>query len=137
MENPLKLVLTINTDGDVSFVDEITRSLLRELKDESIDATSLLDHQSLQGTKAGETAIVGAILISVLPAVLPQLLTFLKEWISRGSNTTVRIKRQKEGSSLELEYDVGAISREEIKQLISDLTNLQESNPTNRTRKKS
>jgi hypothetical protein len=135
MENPIKLVLTINTDGDVSFVDEITRSLLRELKDESINATSMIDRRSLQGTKAGETTIVGAILVSVLPAVLPQLLTFLKEWISRG-NRTVRIKRQEESSSLELEYDISAISREEIKQLISDLTNLQASTLTNRTRKK-
>lgn len=124
MENPIKLVLTISAAGDVSYVDEITRSLLRELEDESVNATSMSDGRPLQGAKAGETAIVGAILVSALPAVLPQLITFLKEWISRGSNTTVRIKRQEEGSSLELEYDVAAISHDEIKQLVTDLTDL-------------
>lgn len=124
MENAIELLLTINSDGDVNFVDELSRSLLRELKDKSINATFMSDRWSPQGTKAGETAIVGAILVSVLPAVVPQLVTFLKEWMSRGSNTNVRIKRQEEGSSLELEYDIAAISHEEIKQLISDLTNL-------------
>lgn len=119
MEQPITFMLEVVSDTDKSTIDEIARQLLGELKDTNIDSISFLQDTAIQkGAKTADPVLVGALMIAVLPTVLPELLGFLRDWAGRANNRTVKIKRQQGNESIEVEYDMKNISEDEIKHLL-------------------
>ncbi len=70
------------------------------------------------GAKAGEAVTVGALALSVLPAVLPKLLEFLQAWVLRTKSRSVKVKADLGGRIVEVECS-GDMSQNEIKAVIS------------------
>lgn len=120
MEAPVLLRLEVGAKLEEATRDEITRRLMRELRDSSIASAETVQEPGRQdGTKAVDASAVGILAVTVLPAVLPELIDFLKDWVMRANDRTVIIKRQVGDRSVEVEYDVGRISEEQIRHLLN------------------
>jgi hypothetical protein len=91
-------------DASADELDNITRHLLDELRDTDVESARL-GHGSAApaGTKAVDPVTIGSIAIAVLPAVLPKLLDFLKEWATRGQGRSIKFKGKVAGQDIEFE----------------------------------
>jgi hypothetical protein len=123
---PARLTLRVTSDPtdplDADALAKAAASLNRELADTDLVAGSepLAAGTAGPGAKSGEAIAIGALLVAVLPATVPALIGFLKDWLLR--NRGLKIKLQMDGKSLELEgYDPATMSRAELDDLISAL----------------
>lgn len=120
--NPITVKLEVETNSDLANLDETTRRLLNELNDLNVESVMLAEGAEVQkGAKSAEAVTIGALMLVVLPAALPHLIDFLRDWAARDNNRTVKIKRQEGDSSIEVEYNMKNISEDEIKHMITVL----------------
>ena len=67
------------------------------------------------GTKPGPEAVaLGALSVSLLPHVIPQLLEIIKGWINSNPDVATKIRYSGAGEQVEVELDPARMSREEI-----------------------
>ena len=72
------------------------------------------------GAKSGEAIALGALLIAVLPATLPALIGFLKDWTLR--NPGLRIKLVDKERSVEVDgFDPERMSQDDLNALLANL----------------
>ena len=100
----------VGGDGiDLKEIDAMTRQLLSKLEEmPGAEQVSLqvACAERPHGAKSGaETVALGEVLISVLPTPIPALINFFKAWILLPGSAPVRIKVQKAGQSVEIEFD--------------------------------
>ena len=67
-------------------------------------------------------ASVGALAVTILPPLLPQLIGYLLNWSKRADNRKVKIKTQVGDRSLEFEFSPEAMSKDELNNLVNTLT---------------
>ncbi len=72
-----------------------------------------------KGTKGGEIVTLAALGLAILPAAIPQIIEFLKEWILRPGNRPLKIKVEGGSGSLEIEYDPRTMATDEVTRLVS------------------
>ena len=100
------------TDEDI---DQMTRQLLSELRDMNIESAELVKSDPApSGTKSVDPVIIGNIAITVLPALLPNVISLVQAWATRGQGRTVKFK----GKGIEFEG-----SPEELRKLLATLEN--------------
>ena len=123
MSETLKLLFEIDNGLNESDTDYLTRQLLNELRDINLESVNLVSTQNShnKGAKSIDTIFIGALSIAVLPAMLPELIGFLRDWSNRTKNHTIKIKKQKGDNILELEYDMKNISEDDIKKILNVL----------------
>lgn len=93
-------------DGDPDEVDQLTRQLLLELRDEDVESAELLRESShTPGAKSVEAVTLGAIIMAVLPKAVPKVIELLQSWIERGVGRRVIIKGEIRGRNIEFEGD--------------------------------
>jgi len=80
-------------------LDTLTRQLLSELNDLDIESASLARGNELPEGSKGDPVTIGAIVLVVLPSVLPKVVEFLQAWSLRGNGRTVKFK----GKGIEFE----------------------------------
>jgi hypothetical protein len=104
-QTPATLNIEISVeDASAEELDDITRGLLNELRDTDVESARLRSGGAApKGTKAVDPVTIGSIAIAVLPAVLPKLLDFLKEWASRGQGRSIKFKGKVGGQDIEFE----------------------------------
>jgi hypothetical protein len=98
----VQLDLTVTeADADAERLDELTRYLLRDLRDlgaESVERRS--GGPTPEGAK-GDPLTLGALALVAVPSFLPKLVEFLQAWSLRGESRTVKIKTP---AGLEVEF---------------------------------
>ena len=98
----VQLDLTVTeADADAERLDELTRFLLRDLRDlgaESVERPS--GGPAPEGAK-GDPFTLGALALVAVPSFLPKLVEFLQAWSLRGESRTVKIKTP---AGLEVEF---------------------------------
>jgi hypothetical protein len=100
-------------DATEEDVDHMTRQLLFELRETDIESAELARGEAApRGTKSADLAAIGQIVISVLPTVLPTVVSLVQAWAARGQGRTVKFK----GKGIEFEG-----SPEELHKLLSSL----------------
>ncbi|MDR8393016.1 hypothetical protein NC796_17805 [Aliifodinibius sp. S!AR15-10] len=106
-ENPAKILLQVKTeDGDPDEVDQLTRQLLMELRDEDVESAELVREASqTKGAKSVEAITLGAIVMAVLPKAVPKIIELLQAWIERGTGRRVSFKGNIGGENVEFEGD--------------------------------
>ncbi len=98
------------TDEDI---DRMTRQLLSELRDLDVESAELTKGgDAPRGTKSVDPVLMGNIVIAVLPAVLPNVISLVQAWATRGHGRTVKFK----GRGIEFEG-----SAEELHKLLEKL----------------
>ncbi|NIW43390.1 MAG: hypothetical protein GWN30_01030 [Gammaproteobacteria bacterium] len=122
-EQQLFLQLDMGDELDPDQLDQLTRQLHREIFDHGIDEVDFVRGDDVpEGAKSAETVTWGALAISVLPTVVPQLIEFLKSWTMRGESRKVRIVSKVGDKSVELEYTPSGVDNQELKEMIAVLT---------------
>ncbi len=81
------------TDATDEELDRVTRQLLSELRELNVESAELTKGGlAPQGTKAIDPVLMGNIAIAVLPAVLPNVISLVQAWATRGQGRTVKFK---------------------------------------------
>ena len=104
-------------EADRERLDLITRQLRSELLEFDAENVDFIEAPRPAHTKGAEAATLGALAVTLLPAVLPKLVDFLMAWVARGSNRSVKLKAQVGDRSIDLEYN-GAVPQSEIRALL-------------------
>lgn len=122
--NPINLSLQISAgEADRETLDRLTRDLRNELLDLDVESVELAAGGSApQGSKGAEALSIGALAISVFPALIPKLVDFLQSWSLRGENRKVNIKVQAQDRSIEVEYSPASMTPDELKRLVDTLS---------------
>jgi hypothetical protein len=82
----------------------MTRRLLRELKETDVETVELASAGNVPvGAKSAEVITAGAIVMTVLPAVLPKIIDMLQAWITRGKGRTIKFKGKVGKQQIEFE----------------------------------
>ena len=116
MENPDLTELNIEisaSNATEEDIDRMTRQLLSELRETDVDSAELTRSGTApSGTKSGDPIMMGSIVISALPTVLPAVVALVQAWSARGQGRTVKFK----GKGIEFEG-----SPEELQKLLTTL----------------
>lgn len=131
-QNASDLILTINTgeELDADQLDRLTRQLRSELLDLDTESVDLVKSETPPaGTKSAEAVTAGTLAVAILPAFLPKLLEYLQSWTMREEQRKVKVKSQVGDRSIELEYSPNALSQEELKELVTTLTDTLSEDP--------
>lgn len=96
MDNPDLTQLNIEisaSDATEEDIDQMTRQLLSELRDTDVESAELAKGgPAPAGTKSGDPVMMGSIVISALPTVLPAIVGMVQTWATRGHGRTVKFK---------------------------------------------
>ena len=115
---PIQLNLQISaTDATVNELDELARQLLSELWETDVESVELARGEAVPlGAKSADPVAAGAIMMTVLPAILPKLVDFIQAWAMRGQGRTVKFKGKVAGQAVEFEG-----SGEDLQRLLATL----------------
>ena len=120
---PLQLQVDASDVLTPDELDRITRRLrsdLLELDVQSIEFSR--DARVPTGAKSAEAVALGSLAVAVLPVAIPKLIEFLRDWLMRGENRTLKLKLQVGGNSAEIEYAPCSVTTNEIEALAGKLT---------------
>ena len=102
--------------------DAMARQLLQEIREDlpessSVDLVTVAEAPA--GVKSGELVTIGAVAVSLLPALVPQLVELVRAWSLRGHGRTVKMTFDAHG--VEVEFDPASVSPAEIAALVGKL----------------
>ncbi|HEY6182081.1 MAG TPA: hypothetical protein VIW67_07540 [Terriglobales bacterium] len=127
MPTEISIALQLQVDsGNVLTPDEldrVTRSLRHDLSEQDVQSVEFSrDAKVPAGAKSAEAVALGSLAVAVLPVAIPKVIEFLRDWLMRGENRTLKLKLQVGGNSAEIEYNPGSVSTNEIEALAGKLT---------------
>jgi hypothetical protein len=74
-------------------IDQMTRQFLSELREADVESVQLAPGGPAPvGTKSFDPVTTGAIVMTVLPVVLPKIIDMAQAWVARGSGRTIKFK---------------------------------------------
>lgn len=118
----LTLQLGSDTAIDPEHLDQLTRQLRDEIREVEVESVELVrEGTAPEGAKVAEVVTLGAIAVSVLPAVLPKLIDVVRDWLMRGEKRKIKIKTTIGDRSVEVDYSPQTISQDELKDLVNTL----------------
>jgi hypothetical protein len=121
----LTLQLSTGDDDSTEELDRQTRQLLKEIRELDVESAELeRGEQPSAGAKSGELVTLGTLVLVLLPAVAPKVIELLQAWSTRAENRIVKIKAQVEDRSIEVEYAPATMTTDELKRLVSTLTDV-------------
>lgn len=125
--NPRIARLTLHVDAgegvDDDDLDRLTRQLRGEIDELGVESVDLVTGGAVpKGARAGELVTLGVLAVAVLPATLPHMINFLRDWSLREEKRSVKIKAQVGDRSVEVAYNPSTMSQSELKQLVDTLT---------------
>ena len=124
----LTLQLQLSENFEPDEWDHLTRQLRNEIQDLNVESVELVKgNQIPAGAKTGEAISMGALAIAILPAFIPQVVTFLQSWVMRAEGRRITVKSQIGDRSIELEYAPKSMSQEDLLKLVDTLTNVMKS----------
>jgi len=118
----VELVLEISADAGADEIDEMGRELRLDLLELDVNKVELVKGEPVSGAKTAEIITGGALLIELLPVMLPKVIEFLQSWVGRSDDRKLRIKSQAGDRMIELEYSPKSMTNDELKSLIETLT---------------
>lgn len=101
-------------DATQDELDHMTRSLLGELRRTDVESAELISAGEAPEGSKGDPITIGALAMTVLPAVLPSVIDLIKDWSARKAGRIVKFKGQGiefEGSAEELEKLLAKLSK--------------------------
>ncbi|NOT06042.1 MAG: hypothetical protein HOP27_15725 [Anaerolineales bacterium] len=118
-----ELFIEVLLDGeDHAELDELTRQLKAEVEDLSVDSVEDVTNGSApDGTKALDITIIGQMVVTLAPAIIPPLFELLKSWVERKPSTPVKIRVKVGKRTALIEYDPTKTSAQELEVLVKTL----------------
>jgi len=104
-------------------LDQTTRRLRRDLSDLDVESVEFPRSSSVPaGAKSAEVLALGSLAVAVLPVAIPKVIEFLRDWLMRGENQTLKLKLQVGGNSAEIECNPKLVATNDIEVLVGKLT---------------
>ncbi len=102
IQNNVSFQITISEEeAEPERMDQLTIQLRRDLLDLGVEkAERPAGEAPAQGSK-GEAFTIGALALAAVPALLPNLMAFIRSWVLRGENRKIKIKTPE---GLEVEF---------------------------------
>lgn len=114
---PFALVIDLEPGSTPEELDEATRQLLDELAQAEVESAHLAPSgPAPEGSKTADPVTVGAIVVLVLPTLLPKLVDFVQAWALRGQGRVTKFKGKVAGHDIEFEG-----TGEELKAVLATL----------------
>ena len=117
---PVSLLVSLG-DGTANDeeLDRLTRRLRQQLSELDVEQVQMASGGPVPaGAKAVDPAMVGTLVVTLLPAVVPKVMDFLHAWMLRDKGRTVKIRAAAGDASFDVEYAPGVTSEEELKRLL-------------------
>jgi hypothetical protein len=97
MDNVSSEILQLNvefsdSDATLEDIDRMTRQLLSELRGLNVESVKLVKGDSLPTGAKGDPAIIGSIVLEILPDLVPIAFSLVQTWALRRRGRTVKIK---------------------------------------------
>lgn len=124
MNETAELMISLSIeDGDQTELDELTRQLRSAIEQLNVDS---VDHVSggdaPEGTKSLDWAMIGNLVVTLAPTIVPPLFDLMKSWIERKPSTPVKITiRIGKNKTARVEYDPTKTTAEELENLVKIL----------------
>jgi len=113
--DPVQLNIEVSaSDATEEEIDRMTRQLLSEMRELDVESARLARGGPAPVGSKGDAITMGTIVLDVLPAVLPSVLSLIQAWVSRGQGRYVKFKGmgiEFEGSSQELQKILEMLSK--------------------------
>jgi hypothetical protein len=104
-------------------LDRVTRRLRRDLSELDVESVELSRGAKVpKGAKSAEAVALGSLAVAVLPVAIPKVIEFLRDWLMRGENRTLKLKLQVGGNSAEIECSPSLVATNDIEVLVGKLT---------------
>ena len=118
----LTLRVGAGADADDEELNRLTLQLRKELRDlDGVEPVKPVEAGTVEAGAKGDPITLGALVVAVLPALVPKLVEFLQAWSTRGENRTVKIETKVGDKSVSVEVP-RTMPREELKGLVEMLT---------------
>jgi len=118
----LKLELVVE-GGDTSEVDKLARELKMEIENLDIEAVENVSAGPVpEGAKAMDWLVVGQMVVTLAPTVIPPLFELLRSWIERKPSTPVKIRIKVGKKTAQIEYDPIRTSAKDLELLVKSLS---------------
>jgi hypothetical protein len=112
---PIQLNIEVSADdASEDEIDRMIRHLLFEMRELDVESAQLAKGGPAPAGSKGDAITMGALVLEVLPAVLPSVLGLLQSWVSRGRGRYVKFKGmgiEFEGTHQELEKILELLSK--------------------------
>ena len=119
MDNSELIELNIGisiSDSSDDDIDRMTRHLLVELRELDVESAQLAKGGPAPVGSKGDAITMSAIVLQVLPAVLPSVIGLVQSWVARGRGRTVKFNGmgiEFEGSPEDLQKILEMLSKGE------------------------
>lgn len=122
-KNHQDLYLTLSVeDSDSAELDELTRELKQEIENLEVEAVKPLSAGSLpRGAKSADWAVIGQMVVTLAPTVIPPFFDLLKSWVERKPSTPVKVRIRVGKRTAQLEYDPTKTTAKDLDILIKSL----------------
>jgi hypothetical protein len=117
---PVSLVVTVG-DGTANDdeIDRVTRRLRQQLSELDVEGVKLGPGGRVPaGAKALDPVAAGTLVVTLLPAVVPKVVDFLRAWMLRDAGRTVKIRAASGDRSFDIEYAPGVTSEDDVRRLL-------------------
>ncbi len=124
MNESTELVISVSIDdGDQVELQKLTKQLQLEIEQLHIDSVEKVSIDKLsKGEKGVDWTIIGEMIVTLAPTIIPSLFDILKSWINRHPAVPVKIKvRIGKNKTAQIEYDPTKTSTQELESLIKTL----------------
>lgn len=123
-KNYQDLYVTLSVeDGDSAELDELTRELKQEIENLEIETVKPLSAGSLpRGAKSADWMVIGQMVVTLAPTVIPPFFDLLKSWIDRKPSTPVKVRIKVGKKTAQIEYDPTKTTAKDLDILIKSLS---------------
>jgi hypothetical protein len=123
-KNHQDLYITLSVEGSDSIeLDELTRELKQEIENLEVETVKPLSAESLpRGAKSADWAIIGQMVVTLAPTVIPPFFELVKSWIERKPSTPVKVRIKVGKKTAQIEYDPTKTTAKDLDILIKSLS---------------
>ena len=116
-----RLILQIDAglDVDAEELDVFTRQLRSEIEDSGFETNLVKGDTVPEGAKSVEAVMLGALVVTMLPTAITNLLDLLRGWSSRGNHQNVKIKTRIGDQEVTIEYPPTPTLNADIQRLLA------------------
>lgn len=109
--------------GDAEELDALTRELKAEIETLAVEAVQEVTTGNVPaGTKSADWAMIGQLIVTLTPSIIPPLIALLKSWVERKPSTPVKIRLKAGKKTAQIEYDPTKTNAKDLDLLVKALS---------------
>lgn len=117
----VQLLVNLGAESDTDALDQSTRLLKSEIQEYTEYINLVSGEEAPKGTRSTEIVTIGALGMSILPTVLPELIKYLHSWCIRAEQRSIEIEiKRSKNRSVKLKI-MGNIPIERLLEIISTI----------------